>query len=325
MAGVLAGRTIAPMKAAPGELPTGDGWIYELKWDGMRGVVFIEDGELRVQTTNLLDATVSFPELQVLAEELAHFDSVVLDGELVAFDGAGNPSFSQMQQRMHVGDPADAARRSHAVPVVFVAFDLLHLNGNDMFDLPFSKRRELLEQILGDSETWRVSPIWTTEPENLLDVVIERHLEGIVAKRSESLYRPGKRSQQWRKIKPRRRQEFVVGGWLSGEGNRANRAGSVLVGYHDDTGLRYAGRVGSGFTATELDEWSTLLGERAIDSSPFVDPVPPKPGRSQHWVQPELVIEVAFSDWGGDDMHLRHPSYLGRRIDKNAGEVVRET
>lgn len=321
----LSGRTIAPMKAAAGELPVGDAWSYELKWDGMRLVLFIEDGEVRAQTTNLLDATVSFPELQPLAGSLSHFTSVVLDGEMVAFDEDGQPSFNRMQQRMHVSDPSDAARRAGVVPAMFIAFDLLHLNGEDLFELPFNDRRRLLDQILDEGPAWRISALWEDDPQSLLAVVTERHLEGLVAKRNDSVYRPGKRSSQWRKIKPRRRQEFVVGGWLTGEGNRANRMGSLLVGYHDQQGLRFAGRVGSGFNDADLDVWGGLLAERAVADSPFWNPVPPKPGRTLRWVRPELMVEVAFSDWGGEDAHLRHPSYLGRRFDKDPADVIRET
>lgn len=318
----LAGRTIKPMKAASGELPVGDDWVYEIKWDGMRALSFVEDGSVRLQTTNLLDSTKSFPELDALGEALRSFDSVVLDGELVAFDEAGQPSFSKMQQRMHVSDRSEAARRANLVPAIYVIFDLLHLNGNDTFSLPFMDRRRLLEQVIEDGPSWRLSTVHEGGGAELLKVVTDQHLEGLIAKRRDSSYQVGKRSQQWRKIKPRRRQEFVVGGWLAGDGNRSSTFGSVHVGYYEDDQFRYAGRVGSGFNEAELGEWLELLTPIARVDSPFVDPVPPKPGRPNHWVEPELVIEVAFGEWS-DGHQLRHPSYLGRRIDKDPREVTR--
>jgi len=319
----LVGRTITPMKAASGELPVGDGWVHEIKWDGMRAVAFIEGGQLRLQTTNLKDATNSFPELEPLAEALADYDSVVLDGEIVAFDAEGRVSFRQMQHRMHVADRGDASRRAVANPATFIVFDLLHLNGNDTFALPLKDRRRLLEQVLEPGPNWQLSTLYTEGAADLLAVVTEQQLEGLVSKREGSIYEPGKRSRQWRKVKPRLRQEFVVGGWITGDGNRSNSLGSVLVGWYDETGFRFAGRVGSGFTGADLTEWMGLLGPLARPDSPFVDQVPPKPGRAMHWVEPELVVEVAYGEWDAEG-HLRHPSYLGRRTDKAARDVVLE-
>lgn len=318
---VLAGRTIKPMKAAPGELPVTDDWVYEIKWDGMRSLAFIEAGEVRLQTTNLLDSTVSFPELAALGEALADYDSLILDGEIVAFDDDGKPSFGRIQQRMHVTDPADAARRAALVPTSFVIFDVLHINGNDTFSLPFSDRRRLLEQIVAPGPSWRVTTLHADGGAELLQIVIDQQLEGLIAKRPDSSYHVGKRSQQWRKIKPRQRQEFVVGGWLGGEGSRAGSFGSVHVGYYDGDELRYAGRVGSGFNGADLDEWTKLLAPLARHDSPFADEVPPKPGRPSHWVEPELVIEVAYGEWS-EGHQLRHPSYMGRRFDKEPREVT---
>lgn len=319
----LARRTIQPMKAASGELPVGDGWVHEIKWDGMRAIAFIEDGELRLQTTNLKDATNSFPELDPLAEALSGYDSVVLDGEIVAFDPDGRVSFRQMQHRMHVADRSDAARRAVTNPATFIVFDLLHLNGNDTFSVPFVDRRRLLDQILEPGPNWQVSTLYTDGAADLLAVVTEQQLEGLVSKRESSIYEPGKRSRQWRKVKPRLRQEFVVGGWLAGDGNRASTLGSVLVGWYDNNELRFAGRVGSGFTGADLTEWMGLLAPISRPDSPFVDPVPPKPGRPTHWVEPQLVVEVAYGEWDAVG-HLRHPSYLGRRVDKAAEDVVLE-
>ena len=316
-------KTIKPMKAASGELPVGDGWVYELKWDGMRAVAFIADDEVRFQTTNLLDCTNSFPELAGLGGAFGSYESLVLDGEIVAFDDEGVPSFGRIQQRMHVSDPAEAARRSHQVPVMYVVFDVLEINGTSTMSLRFSDRRRLLEGIVEPGRAWQLSTLYEDEPEKLLEIVAERGIEGLMAKRIDSTYQPGKRASAWCKVKPRRREEFVVGGWVTGDGNRSNSLGALVIGFHDDSGLRYAGRVGSGFNDSDLRDWMELLGDRARDESPFVDPVDKKPGRQSFFVNPDLVVEVAFAEWSQIG-HLRHPSYLGRRFDKDASEVVLE-
>ena len=322
----LRGRTISPMKAVGGDIPHGDNWVFEVKWDGMRAVAFIEDGEVRLQSTNLLDVTVSFPEVLGLPEALPDFDALVLDGELVAFNDAGLPSFSRLQQRMHIKDFSEAARRAQQVPVVYVVFDVLHIDGQDTFDLPFESRRKLLEQIVPNGTSWRLTDTHEDGAGALLDAVIERGMEGLVAKQRTSRYEPGKRPPTWIKIKPRRRQEFVVGGWVTGDptGSRKGRLGGFDVGYWDEAGLRYAGRVGSGLTEQDLTRYKRLLEPLATDVSPFVDPVPKsKQGRVRTWVQPRVVIEVAFGEWSRDG-HLRHPSHLGQRFDVDPAAVRKE-
>lgn len=312
------------MKATSGDLPIGDAWGYEIKWDGMRIIAFIEDGEIRLQSSNLLDATASFPELEGLADSLSGVGSVVLDGEVIAFDDEGRPSFKRLQQRMHVSDRSAAALRATAVPAVFVGFDLLHLQGHDTVDLPFENRRKLLVDILETGPRWRTTDLHLDGGQDLLDVVTSQHLEGLVAKRLDSGYKPGKRSSLWRKIKPRRRQEMVVGGWVSGEGRRAGTIGALIAGVYDESGLRYCGRVGSGLGEREIEMWRTLLAPLERVDSPFVDAAPPPAGRTRTWVEPELVIEVAFAEWS-DGFHIRHPSYLGRRTDKAPSSIVRES
>lgn len=322
----LGNRTIAPMKAGAGELPVGDNWVYELKWDGMRIVSFIEDGAVRLQSTNLLDVTVSYPELDTLPDALPQFDSIVLDGEVVALGEDGLPSFPLLQRRMHIKDPTEAARRSSANPVVYVIFDVLHINGQDTFDLPFEQRRKLLEQIVENGPHWRLTDVHEDGAAELLSAVTERGMEGLMAKQRTSRYIPGKRAPVWRKIKPRGRQEMVVGGWTTGDptGSRRNQVGGFDIGYWDETGLRYAGRVGSGLSDADLRYWKGLLADVAATESPFVDPVPKaKDGRTRSWVRPELVVEVAFSEWSPDG-NLRHPSYLGQRVDVDPKSVRRE-
>jgi bifunctional non-homologous end joining protein LigD len=314
------------MKATAGDLPTEAGWIYEVKWDGMRALAFIDGVSLRIQSANERDVTVSWPELAGLPGALPA-TTVLLDGELVATDGDGRPSFGRLQQRMHIANPAEALRRAAEVPVSYIVFDVLHLDGNDLTALPLADRRRLLDQLLDPGPAWRSSPVHD-DGAALLTAADERGLEGVVAKRLDSTYEPGKRTRAWRKVKVRRRQEMVVGGWLPGEGNRAGRIGALLVGYHDRAGdggpLRYAGRVGTGFTEAELARLSAALGPLETDACPF-DPPPPRPdiARGPTWVRPDLVAELAFAEWTGDD-RLRHPSYLGLRTDKSATDVTRD-
>lgn len=245
----MAPRFIRPMKAAPGQLPkASDDWGYELKWDGMRVVAHLqfEDGEptVRLQTGNGNNATVSYPELAGLVKLLDGFESLILDGEVVAIDADGVPSFPLLQQRMHVSDPSEAHRRAVAVPVTFAVFDLLSVNGQDTMRLPLRDRRQLLERVVDDGPHWRLTTMHTGDPSALLDSVIERGLEGLVAKSLTSTYQEGKRPSTWVKVKPRHRQEFVVGGWSEGRDGNTGNLGSLLLGYMDGDDLIHCGSVG---------------------------------------------------------------------------------
>ncbi len=323
-----------PMKATAGDLPTGDDWLHEIKWDGMRLIVSMEDdggGHPRVRLTsaNGKDATASYPELDALGDALG-VRSAVLDGEVVTFDDSGRPDFGRLQQRMHITDPRQAAERAAAVPAVLMLFDLLALDGTDVCDLPLTERRRLLEDLVEPGPHWQV-PTAYSDGQALLDAATERHLEGVVSKRRTSRYRPGTRTKEWVKVKVRRRQEFVVGGWAPGEGGRGGRIGGLLVGYHDQPTsvdatpgpLRYAGRVGSGLSDQEIELLGEHFARTAVDECPF-DPPPPRLfARDAIWVQPTLVVEVAFAEWTSDG-RLRHPSYAGRRNDVDPGVVTAE-
>ncbi len=317
---------LAPMRAVTGPLPDDeDGWAYEVKWDGMRLLAQVDD-EVRLTSTNGIDATARFPELAGLADHLAGHRAV-LDGEVVAFDDQGRSSFSALQARMHLTDPAKVAQLRREVPVQYVVFDLLHLDDHPTIDLPYLDRRRLLTGLVEPSTGWLVPGHRVGEGAELLAAAAERGLEGVMAKRVDSVYRPGKRSPAWRKVKVRRRQEVVIGGWSTGEGGRSSSFGALLVGVRDpgDPGgpLRFAGGVGTGFTDGVLTELRHRLADLAVDECPFT-PVPPGPvRRTAHWARPELVAEVAFGDWTPEG-RLRHPSYLGLRIDKDPADVVRE-
>ncbi|MCB9372447.1 MAG: hypothetical protein H6518_06660 [Microthrixaceae bacterium] len=323
--------------ALPPDDPDAPRWAFELKWDGMRVLAYVDpdaDPTVRLESSNQRDVTASFPELAGLTAA-ACGRAAVLDGEVVAFDD-GRPSFGRLQQRMHLTSPSEVAQRRTEVPVLYEVFDLLHFDGTDTTSLPYEDRRRLLEGLLeaageqadedGVARCWALSAAHDDGPA-LLEAARAHRLEGVMAKRRSGPYEPGKRSSNWRKVKVRWEQELVVGGWLAGEGARSGRLGALLVGYHDPDApgrpLRYAGRVGTGFTEAELGRLGGLLDARAADVCPF-EPPPPRPvARVARWVEPDLVVQVGFGEWTGDGV-LRHPAYLGQREDTAADDVVRE-
>jgi bifunctional non-homologous end joining protein LigD len=308
---------IVPMKAtSDASLPTDGGeWAYEIKWDGYRIIAVVEDGAVRLHTRNLLDATADFPEVAGLGEAVAPHDAV-LDGEMVAIDEHGLPSFGALQQR--------GTRRPH---VVYMVFDLLALDGTSTVRLPYVERRRLLEGLGIDAgPAWQVPRYSVGDGEALLAATRSKGLEGLVAKRLDSVYEPGRRARSWRKIKNWGRQELVVGGWMPGKSGRAGRLGSLLVGYYGDDGaLHYAGRVGTGFTDAELTRLEGLLAPLARPTSPFAtgEALPREVRKQGRFVDPVLVAEVAFSEWTHTGT-IRQPAYKGLRRDKDAREVVRE-
>jgi bifunctional non-homologous end joining protein LigD len=311
----------ATAAAAP---PMGAEWVHEVKWDGMRVLLRCVDGETTLASSNGIDATVRFPELTDIGRAIGC--DAVLDGEVIAVDAAGRPDFGTLQRRMHLSSPTDVKRVAADVPVALALFDILWLDGHDLCPLPWEGRRGALEQIVEPAPSWRVPPTDDDGP-GLLAIADEQGLEGIVSKRIDSTYLPGKRTTSWRKVKVRRHQEFVVGGWWPGEKGRAGQMGSLLIGVHDPSTsgnpLRFAGKVGTGFTAPVLASYDALLAELASDECPF-DPPPPRAiAAKAHWVRPEIVVEVSFGEWTTEGV-LRHPSHLGRRDDKAPQEVIRE-
>ncbi|HZU73512.1 MAG TPA: non-homologous end-joining DNA ligase [Acidimicrobiales bacterium] len=309
------------MKATTADvLPADDErWSYELKWDGARTLSYVEGGEVRLQSRSLRDVTGQYPELTGDAPWLPA--QALFDGEVVAYRADGRPSFELLQQRMNVGRPTPAL--IGRVGVCYVVFDVLHLDGRSTMALPYQERRALLEGLGLDVDRWQVPRAHRGDGAGLLQATRDRGLEGLVAKRLDSAYEPGRRTRSWLKVKNFRRQEFVVGGWLPGEGTRQGQIGALLVGYHDPEGLRYAGRVGSGFTDAELTRLRKLLQALVRPTSPFLAPLPPEVARLGRFVEPDLVAEVAFSEWtaGGT---LRQPSYKGTRDDVEPAAVVRE-
>lgn len=309
-------------------MPTDDAdWSFEMKWDGVRAVVYLEpskgSGGVRALTRNDRDVAAGYPELLDLADAIAP-QRMVLDGELVAMDAEGRPSFGALQQRMHVTKPAQVALLRREVPVTYLVFDLLHLDGRSLLDLPYSHRRELLDGLGLAGSSWAVPPAFPGPGADVLAAAKQRGLEGVVAKRLSSTYEPGKRSRSWVKVKLERMQEVVVIGWKPGEGRRDGTIGSLLIAVHDGDGsLRYAGHVGTGFTDRMLDDLSAMLQPLRRDDSPTADEVPRLYARHALWVEPRVVGEVVFTEWTKDG-RMRHPAWRGLRPDKSAAEVVRE-
>ncbi len=313
------------MKAVPGELPDADsGWAYEFKWDGMRALAWVKGGpggSVTLQSSNGKDVSVAFPELAGLVGSTDGL-TVVLDGEIVALDGGGRPNFSSLQQRMHVTEPREVAKRLAAQPASFLIFDILAVGDLAALDLAYEHRRRILADVVSPGPNWQVPAHHLGSGSELLAAAATRQMEGVMAKRLDSRYVPGRRSPAWRKIKVTQRQEFVVGGWAPGEGRREGGLGALHLGYYDDGRLVFAGKVGTGFDDAELRRFAVLLADRAVPRCPF-DPLPPaKYRREGRWVEPDLVVEVRFAEWTPDGI-LRHPAYLGQRTDKPATEVTR--
>lgn len=302
------------MKATAGDLPTGDGWAFEIKWDGMRAVAAIDD-RVTLRTVRGNDVSAAYPELAGLGEAVRASEAV-LDGEIVAFDDDGVPSFSRLQQRMHLTDARAVAERVAVQPVVYVIFDLLDVDGQEIWRLPYLERRRLLGELVEPGPHWTIPAHQVGGGDELLAAARERGLEGVVAKRVDRPYEPGRRSGAWRKVKVRNRQEFVVGGWLPGQGQRAASIGSLMLGCHEMGRLRWVGNVGTGFTEAGLAAWRRELIDR--DRCPF-EPAPVGvPGA--RWVEPTHVVEVEFAEWTSEG-RLRHASFLGARTDKAPEDV----
>jgi bifunctional non-homologous end joining protein LigD len=319
---------VVPMLARLSTLPPDEEhYGFEIKWDGVRAVAYIEDGTTRLESRNLNDVTRQYPEAAAVGTAFAGAGrSAVLDGEVVAFDEHGKPSFERLQGRMHLTGAAAIGARTRSTPIVYMVFDLLYLDGEDMMRLPYTERRQRLEVLDLNGPSWRTPAYHPGDGTALLQASAQQGLEGIVAKRLDSPYEPARRGGAWLKIKNTRRQELVIGGWLPGEGRRQGRIGALLVGYYDhepETGpeLRFAGKVGTGFDAKELDMLEKLLATKRRDTSPFSGAK--QPGKGAQFVEPDLVAEIEFNEWTRANM-LRHPSYKGLREDKPALSVVLE-
>ena len=316
--------SIAPMLALPGSPPPGRlaEWAVEMKWDGVRALAFIENGRLRLVSRTGKDISATYPDLAALGGAVTGAQAL-LDGEIVAFTD-GRPDFEALQPRMHVSSADAAFRLSSMIPVSYLAFDALHLDGVALTARPYFERRKTLDAIISNGPRWLAPPNF---PGPDLDAVraasVANGLEGVVVKRLDSVYEPGARPGSWLKVKNQLTQEVVVAGWKPGQGNRAGLVGSLLVGVHSSAGLVYAGHVGTGFSDPVLRMLTRRLDALRRPDSPFDGPVPAEYARPAVWVEPRLVIEVTFDRWTRAG-RMRAPAYRGLRDDKDPADVVRE-
>lgn len=307
-----------PMLATRGDhVPTGPGWVHEVKWDGMRLLVEVRDGRTRLTSRNGNDATAAFPEL-------AHLDlpDLVLDAEAVAFVD-GRPDFGALATRIQRSGRG-ARMRAEVVPVTLLAFDLLALEGRDLTGEPLARRRELLESLGLADDLVQVPPVYDDGP-MLLEATRAQGLEGIVSKRLDSRYAPGVRSRAWLKFAHRPRTSWVVGGWRPETGS-TTRIGAVLVGEPTPHGLVFRGRVGSGIAGRTGVALKELLEPLAVADSPFTEPLPRLDAAGSRWVRPEVVVDVESLGFAANG-RLRQPSFQGVRSDLTpddllAGEAV---
>ena len=311
---------IAPMLAtlSPSLPANADDFAFEYKWDGVRALLRWDGRQLSVASRNLLDITPRYPEIWPVADVFGSRD-VILDGEVIALDDAERPSFSRLQQRMHVRDAAAVRRLMKTVPVFYVVFDVLWLDGQSLVDRPWIERRDRLEELELAGPAWLRSPARVGEGADLLAAARAMKLEGIVAKHVNSTYRPGARSPDWLKIKIVGEQEYVVGGWVPEAGTRTHRIGSLLLGYHDAQGrLRFAGGVGTGFDDEDHRTLTGLMRRLGVPTSPFADPVPK---RGALYVKPQTVVQIEYRRKGPEGI-LQQAAFKGIRDDKDARDVM---
>ncbi len=319
-----------PMKAvlAPG-LPAHPGdYAFEFKWDGVRMLAFHDGKHLRLLSRNKLDATFRYPELEQLGKALGK-RTAILDGEIIALDEHGQPSFPLLQTRMNVTRPEAVARGAKEVEIAFCIFDVLYLDGQDLRDLPWTERREKLEG-LADlfPPPCRLSPARVGKGKEMLQVARDKGLEGVMAKRTNSAYLSGERSDAWLKVKIVGRQELVIGGWVpevSKDGEiRLDHIGAILLGYYEKKEFRLAGAVGTGFTDQSSRELVKRLRPLETSVNPFSDAGAVRKFRAPlRFVKPRIVVEVEYRRWPENAL-MHQAAFKGVREDKPAKDVVRE-
>jgi bifunctional non-homologous end joining protein LigD len=289
---------VAPMRATLGQLPTEDaGWAYEIKWDGYRTLAFVDKGKVRLQSSNLHDVTPRYPEIQPLAGEVGG-QRAILDGELVVLDDRGRPRFELIQRKEM--DRLEAA---------YFVFDVLAVNPHDTIGLVYEERRRLLRELLDDGPNWQVPAHRVGDGPALLAATESQELEGVMAKRLGTTYRPGARSKDWRKVKHRRQADVVIGGYTGGTGNRSTTFGSLLVGRWDGGRLAFAGGVGTGFTQQRLEDLKARLDALRAKDCPFDPPPPTAYRRDAVWVRPELTARVELTEFTNEG-YVRQSSFI---------------
>ncbi len=310
------------MLATPIDKPfDGDDWLFEIKWDGYRAVAFIENGKARLVSRNQNELTARYPELKDLPQ-FVKAKTAILDGEVVALDEQGRPSFSLMQQRTGFRPGGRRATPQAGVPVLYYAFDLLYLDGYDLRRLPLEERKKKLASVIVPGDSLRFSDHYEREGKALFELAREKGLEGILAKKRDCPYQE-RRSSDWLKIKVRHELECVIGGYTEPEGSRAH-FGSIVLGLYDKQGrLIHVGQAGSGFNQKSLAEIWKLLKKRETKQKPFYGEV--EALRKVYWVKPELVAQIEYAEWTGgtntgSGPKLRAPVFLGLRDDKDPKE-----
>lgn len=318
---------VKPMLATASTLPVNSSeYCFEIKWDGLRAVLYIENNQLSVISRNLRNITNQYPELQQM---LNHQNSqqLIVDGEIVALTSDGFPSFSLLQHRMNVSSTRSIQKLSQTIPVTYIIFDILQINNTILLSYPYKERRRNLQSLQLSGSYWQTPDYKTGDGHAILQATRSLGLEGIIAKQIHSVYIPGTRSKDWLKIKFQKRQEFVIGGWVPGKGKRSGQIGALLVGYYQNRSqppplqqqLIFAGKVGTGFSQDTLNTLKKLMLPITTSSSPFTT----NPGNAI-FVEPKLIGEVEFTEWT-DNQTLRHPSFKGLRFDKDPRYVIRET
>ncbi|MBP2662807.1 MAG: ligD 1 [Firmicutes bacterium] len=324
---------IKPMLAKSGPLPTTQSeYSFEIKWDGIRALFYLKNNSFMLISRNLKNITPQYPELMALATEVGSCHTeMILDGEIVAFDAEGLPSFSLLQHRMGLKDDMVIAKMIKKIPANYIIFDILSLDNYSLLENPYTKRRDILENLALNNAHWQTPAYKTGDGQTILAATRQLGLEGIIAKRLDSPYQAGKRSGAWLKIKNQRRQELVIGGWVPGQGARQGQIGALLLGYYDNTPqaakacgipqhLLYAGKAGTGFTHSTLAALAQLLAPLSRKNNPFAHKITAKDAQ---FVEPLLVGEFEFTEWTPNHT-LRHPSFKGLRDDKKPRQVIRE-
>ena len=306
---------LATLVGAPFDDPD---WLFEVKWDGFRVEAIVDGGATSLRTRGEKDAAQFYfgpfldPPSWISAKQ------AIVDGEVIALDDRGEPDFALLQARIK----GRATAAAEPTPFVYEVFDLLHLEGRSLLDEPLEERRRLLASVLRPDPRVRLSEHVEGDGLAFFEAARVRGLEGVMAKDRRSPYVPGKRTDRWQKIKIRPEQELVVGGWATGTG-KAVDLGALLVGVYEDGGLRYAGKVGAGFTDSSRADLLAAVAKLAADAPPFDDPVPRAAARDAHWLRPELVIRAEFAGWTGDGL-VRQASYKGIEPEKEPRKVIRE-
>jgi bifunctional non-homologous end joining protein LigD len=311
-----------PMQAALRDRPFDDArWRFEPKLDGMRLLGLLRDGQVQLQSRRGLEISARFPGI-ARALERQPATTLVIDGEVVALDERGTPSFELLQERMHLTGATDVAQAEVRVPVIYYVFDLLYLDGLDLRSVPLEDRVETLARVLLPTPQVRLVEEFEADGETAFEVARQHGLEGIMAKRRDSVYESGRRSRAWVKVKTRVSDEFVVGGYAAGEGGRARTFGSLIVGRYDQAGaLHYATHVGSGLTDRQLTDLAARLAKIEAPNSPFAEPVPTDGHGTPTWVRPEIVVEIEYAHRTRDG-HLRAPVFRRVRDDRNPADLV---